>query len=151
MTFGEMIKAIREDKGISATEIAKKIGKTSGFICNLENGRDKAPIKKTVYKIAEALGEEPQELWELAANERFKIWAEKEGIESAKTLVFFQDAVATTKAMAKRISKLIKAGKVQKAAALALVSLPNLVTSYILSDTSDKNEKNPTQNKLCWV
>jgi len=51
---GHAIRAIRERSGLSATQLAEKIGKTRPFISNIEaNRRDGSP--EVIRAIAEAL------------------------------------------------------------------------------------------------
>jgi transcriptional regulator with XRE-family HTH domain len=55
------LKEWREEKFLSPGELAKKAGLPASTIYNLENGKTK-PIHRTIRKIAEALGINPQEI-----------------------------------------------------------------------------------------
>ena len=54
--IGQM-RAIREGLGITQVELARRIRKTSGYICDTERGR-RMPNLTTVFEIAEGLGVE---------------------------------------------------------------------------------------------
>ncbi len=54
--IGQM-RAVREDLGITQSELARRTGKTSGYVCDLERGR-RTPNLTTVCEFAKALGAE---------------------------------------------------------------------------------------------
>lgn len=54
--MGYRIKEIREQKGISQSELSDKSGVTRATIWKLETGEDEVTTSKTLLKIAEALG-----------------------------------------------------------------------------------------------
>lgn len=126
MEFKEYLKFIRRAKNLTGKEVGEKIGKTEGYILALERGTEKAPTKETTYKIAEALGIKPLDLWEFAALDRFNKWAEKEGIEPARALVFLEETVTFTKKMGQRLSEFIETNPVQKMVAFLIASAPFL-------------------------
>jgi len=75
MTFGNILKRVREQANISKTDLAKKIGVSPSYIMNLEAGRKKPPPKKRVFQISEALSlskRKEKELLLSATKERVK-------------------------------------------------------------------------------
>ncbi|MDI9515322.1 MAG: helix-turn-helix transcriptional regulator, partial [Bacillota bacterium] len=48
---GEIIKAKREEKGLSLVEFAKRIGISSGYLSQIENGRKTNPRLDIVLRI----------------------------------------------------------------------------------------------------
>jgi len=56
MSFGDNVKRIRKEKGMSQDELARACGfRTRSTICALETGRNTTPVFQ-VRKIADALG-----------------------------------------------------------------------------------------------
>ena len=53
--FWENGRTIREDRGISQSELARRIGRSAGYVCDIEHGR-RSPNLTTVALFAEALG-----------------------------------------------------------------------------------------------
>ena len=56
--FRENMRAIREELGISQSELARRMGKTPGYVCDMERGR-RAPNLSTLAEIANGLGVVP--------------------------------------------------------------------------------------------
>ena len=56
--FRTNMAAIREELGISQSELARRIGKTPGYVCDIERGR-RAPNLTTLATIADGLGVTP--------------------------------------------------------------------------------------------
>jgi transcriptional regulator with XRE-family HTH domain len=56
------LKAIREAKGLTQTELAKRANLTQPFISELENGIKKNPSYLVIQKLARALGVKPSDL-----------------------------------------------------------------------------------------
>jgi transcriptional regulator with XRE-family HTH domain len=54
--IGQM-RAIREELGITQSELARLVGKTPGYVCDTERGR-RTPNLTTVCKFAKAMGAE---------------------------------------------------------------------------------------------
>lgn len=52
------IKEIRENKGITQTELSHLTGLSGGYICHLEKGTRKNPSYKTMVAISKALKED---------------------------------------------------------------------------------------------
>ena len=56
--FRENMRAIRDELGISQSELARRMGKTPGYVCDMERGR-RAPNLSTLAEIANGLGVVP--------------------------------------------------------------------------------------------
>ncbi len=54
--MGYRIKEVRESRGITQEELAKKSGVSRGTIVALENGSAEHTTTKTLYKLSQALG-----------------------------------------------------------------------------------------------
>lgn len=65
MTFGEKLKSLRKERGLTAKQLAKKSGLTAVSISNYENGHRK-PNLVGISKLASALECDFDELYELA-------------------------------------------------------------------------------------
>jgi transcriptional regulator with XRE-family HTH domain len=56
--FRTNMAAVREELGISQSELARRIGRTPGYVCDIERGR-RAPNLTTLAVIADGLGVTP--------------------------------------------------------------------------------------------
>lgn len=55
--FGVMLKAVREDAGISQGELADVLGKTAQYISNIEKGKNNSPPDDgDLFKLIDRLG-----------------------------------------------------------------------------------------------
>ena len=61
--MGYRIREIREEKGMSQTELSEKTGLTRATIWRLETGKEETTTTKTLLKIAEALNVSVGELF----------------------------------------------------------------------------------------
>jgi len=59
--FRENMRLLREEVGISQSELARRIGRTPGYVCDIERGR-RRPNLTTLALIAEGLGLNPSVL-----------------------------------------------------------------------------------------
>ena len=64
MTFGKLLAALLDEKGITAGELARRIGTNRSSIYSLMNGKAKEPTLKRAKEIADALGVTLDELAE---------------------------------------------------------------------------------------
>ncbi len=55
-TFGQVLRAIRREQGISQRELARRIGVDFSYISKIENDQLPAPSANRVVAIADALG-----------------------------------------------------------------------------------------------
>ncbi len=62
MSLGSDIKRYRKVQGITATELAKRVGISKGYMSELENDRAPRPGVGVVHRISAELGITPQEL-----------------------------------------------------------------------------------------
>lgn len=67
MRFAEKLSYYRERAKLNKTELANKLNCSSGYIINLESGRQKAPTFQRLKQIAEILQLSKQEIRELMA------------------------------------------------------------------------------------
>lgn len=55
--IGDLLKNIRQEKGLTQTQVAKKMGfNTNGYVADMENGRYIEPEEKTLMRYAKGLG-----------------------------------------------------------------------------------------------
>lgn len=66
--FGELLKKLRQDKGLSQDKLAEKCGLHVNYISFLERGINQ-PSLKTIFLISEALELKPEELVKLVSKE----------------------------------------------------------------------------------
>ena len=59
--FRRNLKEFREELGLSQSELARRVGCTPGYICDLERGR-RSPRIGTLAPLAEVLGVSPSSL-----------------------------------------------------------------------------------------
>jgi len=86
MQLGKKIKALRESKGLTQTDLAEKVGLRPSQISSLEN--EKIPPFQDYTKyltLATVFQIDPQELWEIGQQDR-KEWKAKEHLKKAETL-----------------------------------------------------------------
>ncbi|MEO6457675.1 MAG: helix-turn-helix transcriptional regulator [Chloroflexia bacterium] len=69
MQFGEKLKMLRAQQGLTLTSLAAACGLTKGFISQLEAGRS-SPSLASLAKLAEALGTTPAEIISEAAGDQ---------------------------------------------------------------------------------
>ena len=61
-TFGQRLKRVRIERGLYGSELARAVGVSKSFLCNLE-GDVKTPGVRTLEEIADYLGWTMGELW----------------------------------------------------------------------------------------
>ena len=64
--FGQALKQIRQRAGISVTELCEETSMARSHYYRLENGEVPEPNIRTLNSLAEALGIEPEELYDIA-------------------------------------------------------------------------------------
>jgi transcriptional regulator with XRE-family HTH domain len=62
MTFGEYIRQWREEHGVGLRQFAKAIRVSPTFVSKMERGIGPLPGEATIHKMAEVMGENPDEL-----------------------------------------------------------------------------------------
>ncbi|MGH7808238.1 MAG: helix-turn-helix domain-containing protein [Thermodesulfobacteriota bacterium] len=80
MRFGDYLKNKRKQKGITQEDMARTLSVSSVFIHQLETGKVDAPSMERCHQIADVLGVQMDELWNVARKERLKRFMEREGI-----------------------------------------------------------------------
>lgn len=61
-TFGQLLRELRREKGISQRELAKKVSVDFSYISKLENDRLPPPAADTIVRICEVLNVQPEKL-----------------------------------------------------------------------------------------
>lgn len=103
MLFGEYLRTLRRQRGLTAQELGTRINTTGQYITQLEQGKLRAPNKEMACKMAEILEINPEMLWGLAALERHREWCEKEGIEPDRAITFLHAAMFERKKIAQKL------------------------------------------------
>lgn len=80
MRFGDYLKNKRKQKGITQEDMARTLSVSSVFIHQLETGKVDAPSMERCQQIADVLGVQMDELWNVARKERLRRFMEREGI-----------------------------------------------------------------------
>lgn len=60
--FGEIVKRLRQEKGWTIEDVARRIGTHKGYVCGIEKGNVNPPSAKLVIKLAKVLGGDENEL-----------------------------------------------------------------------------------------
>ena len=66
MTFGQRLRELRKDKGLSQRELASRVGISFTYLSKIENGAMHPPRGKTITALANALDTDADELFGLA-------------------------------------------------------------------------------------
>ena len=70
MTFGERIRELRREAGLTQWDVAHKTGVSNTYISALESGRKPAPPHVIVTALASCLSTSEDDLWAIARAER---------------------------------------------------------------------------------
>jgi len=68
--FGDLVKQLRKDKGLTLEAVAKKIGSHKGYVSGIENGKVNPPSVKIIRKFAKLFARDERTLVRMA-------WADK--------------------------------------------------------------------------
>lgn len=60
--FGKLLKSLRLEKKITQRKLAELVGIDFTYISKIENGTMEPPAENTIVKIAEILGEDPDQM-----------------------------------------------------------------------------------------
>lgn len=71
--FGDALKKIRVEAGMSMNALARAVGVSTTYICTLEGGRSVPASKATILKICEATGSNPEVLIAMKMRQRAKL------------------------------------------------------------------------------
>jgi transcriptional regulator with XRE-family HTH domain len=66
MKFGKTVRKLREERGISIAEFARKVGMSPTYLAPIERDVFPPPAEAKVVRIAKALGQDPDEFLALA-------------------------------------------------------------------------------------
>lgn len=66
MMFGQRLRELRKERGISQKELAKKVGIDFTYLSKIETGSMDPPSEKTILALAKALNADSDELLVLA-------------------------------------------------------------------------------------
>jgi transcriptional regulator with XRE-family HTH domain len=64
--FGDLVLALRKERGLTMAVLARKIGSHKGYISWIEKGKVNPPSVKVIKKYAKALGQDVKHLVRLA-------------------------------------------------------------------------------------
>ena len=64
--FGDLVKKLRKEKGLTLEAVAKKIGSHKGYVSGIENDKVNPPSVKVIKKYAKIFGQDPRVLARLA-------------------------------------------------------------------------------------
>lgn len=64
--FGELVKKLRQDSGLTLEAVAKEVGTFKGYVCGIENDKVNPPSVRMIRKFAKLFGQEVQPLVRLA-------------------------------------------------------------------------------------
>jgi transcriptional regulator with XRE-family HTH domain len=64
--FGDLVKSLRKDKGLTLEAVAKKIGSYKGYVSGIENDKVNPPSVRIIKKYAKVLGQDARTLARLA-------------------------------------------------------------------------------------
>ena len=99
MRFGQRLKKLREEKGISQSQLAKKLGYVNnGYISDIERG-EFVPSDKKLQRIAKALDVPFSQLKDLVLEIKLK----QLGIKEPQLINLFRDISTLSKKEKKRI------------------------------------------------
>ena len=65
-TFGKLLRSVRLDAGVGLRELARLVGKSPGYISDVELENVPPPSEKVIIKIADALGADKNPLLQQA-------------------------------------------------------------------------------------
>ena len=64
--FGDLVRSLRKQRGLTVDAVAKKAGTHKGYISGIENGKVNPPSVKMIRKFAKVLGHDEKALVRLA-------------------------------------------------------------------------------------
>ncbi|SRR5690606_32909899 len=88
--FGERIRALREEKGVTQKDMAEAIGVSPAYLSALEHGNRGAPNWAMVQKIVgyfNVIWDDAEELQRLAGNSRPRVLVDTTGLSPQATLL----------------------------------------------------------------
>lgn len=64
--FGEVVRSLRRERGLTLEVVADKIGSHKGYISGIENGKVSPPSVRLIRKLAKTLGADEKRLVRIA-------------------------------------------------------------------------------------
>ena len=64
--FGDLLRKLRKESGLSLEEVAEEVGTFKGYVCGIETGKVNPPSVKMIKKFAKLFGREARPLVRLA-------------------------------------------------------------------------------------
>src|SRR5579862_1405029 len=64
--FGDLVRQLRKDKGLTLEAVAQKIGSHKGYVSGIENDKVNPPSVKIIKKFAKVFGQDARALARLA-------------------------------------------------------------------------------------
>ncbi len=64
--FGDLVKKLRREKGLTLESVAKKLGSHKGYVSGIENDKVNPPSVKIIKKFAKLFGQDARALARLA-------------------------------------------------------------------------------------
>lgn len=64
--FGDLVKKLRKERGMTLDAVAKKIGSHKGYVSGIENDKVNPPSVKVIQKYAKVFGQDARALVRLA-------------------------------------------------------------------------------------
>jgi transcriptional regulator with XRE-family HTH domain len=64
--FGDLVKKLRKEKGLTLEAVAKKLGSHKGYVSGIENDKVNPPSVKIIKKFAKLFGQDARALARLA-------------------------------------------------------------------------------------
>lgn len=98
--FGDLVKTLRREKGLTLEAVAKKIGSHKGYVSGIENGKVNPPSVKIIRKFAKLFAQNERTLVRMA-------WADKAPTlirDEARRLVALAEAEASSGGGAELVS-----------------------------------------------
>ena len=90
MEFGERVRELRQDSGISLTELANRLGVTKVYVSDVERGRRSPFSLARIKQVSGILGCDPFELYVLSVRSRGHVTLPMEGVSDKQNRIQFK-------------------------------------------------------------
>ena len=85
MEFGERVRKLRQESGISITELASRLGVTKVYVSDVELGRRSPFSLARIKQVSDVLGCDPFELYVLSVRSRGHVTLPMEGVDDRQS------------------------------------------------------------------
>ena len=82
--FGELVKSLRKEKGLTLETVAKKVGTHKGYISGIETGKVNPPSVKLIKKFARLFQQDEKHLVRLAWVDKAPLLIRQEALDFLK-------------------------------------------------------------------